>query len=86
MSRYETKRNTEKRSKLKFIRSQFEILDAKSAARDVISDLPARLAQYEQCLAAEQARGITRDNMKRVKRLEDLIENTKRSIRMYNGR
>ena len=34
----------------------------------------------------EQARGITQDNMKRVKRLEDLIENTKRSIRMYNGR
>ena len=51
MSRYETKRNTEKRSKLKFIKSQFEILDAKSAARDVISGLPAQLAQYEQCLA-----------------------------------
>ena len=64
----------------------FICLEAESSAKEVISGLPARLEHYEQDLAAEQARGITQDNMKRVKRLEDLIENTKRSIRMYNGR
>ena len=63
-----------------------DCLSAESSAKEVISGLPARLEHYEQDLAAEQARGITQDNMKRVKRLEDLIENTKRSIRMYNGR